>query len=233
MSAIRERPASSPAGISPFCPTILYSCPMVQQAVGLPVQGWPCAQPSPEPAWADPRGLVGPQQYRKEEGKEQSHHPFLWSFHEQFVIVWAHHGQNWQHQRLRYSQNKIKANSVPLTPRRTEIILSHCQPPQGSSCSPPDNPAGPPALWWRCEGAAGGKTTCIQSWRHSTSPSKQKSHWYAEGQLLAVLLLDYFQPQNTHSAFRKGEEGGGLPIAPWQGRLCFPSAPAALRQAIN
>lgn len=117
------------------------------------MQGWPCAQPSPEPTWADSWGLAGLQQQRRREGAYLGARSWLCCFNKHFVAVQVQHGHNQQHWRLSYGQikKKKKANSVPLNPRRTESILSLCQPPQGSSCSPPGSPAGPLSLRWELQ----------------------------------------------------------------------------------
>lgn len=177
---------------------------------------------------------MGPQQCRRGEGKERSHHPLLCSFPKPLVAVRAHHGQNWQHQRLSYSQTKIKANSVPLTPRRTEIIVSHHQPPRGSSCSPPDSPAGPPALRWELQRGCWRKGNLSPTPGDNLSPFPSRNPTDMQTVRCSLSFSKSISSlKSTHSAFREGEEDGGLPTALWQGRLYFPSAPAALRQAIN
>lgn len=70
---------------------------------------------------------------------------------QQCVAVQVQHRHNQQHWRISCSQmrkKKKKAISGPLSPRRTGVLLSLCQPSRGSSCSPPGNPAGPPSLRW-------------------------------------------------------------------------------------
>lgn len=150
MSATRQMPASSPAFLPP-APSPLIFAPQCSRQQGCPSRAGPVHSPvqsQPEHTREDLWGLWGSSRVGEEKARTKVPVP---SFHKVLVAVWAHHGQNWQHQRISYGITKIKANSVPLTPRRTEIPLSHCQLPRGSSCSPPDSPAAPSALRWELQ----------------------------------------------------------------------------------
>lgn len=145
MSATRQMPASSPVGIFPSCPTTFYSCPTVQQ--DCPCRAVPVHSPVQSQPEQSPGGLGGCSSVGKGKAQNEATVPSC----EAFISNWwlcGHTKAELAAPEAQLHQTKIKANSLPLAPRRTEIILSHHQPPQGSSCSPPDSPAGLPGLQW-------------------------------------------------------------------------------------
>lgn len=169
-------------------------------AAGLPIQAGPVqSQPEQIPE------LVGLQQCRKEEGKEQSHHPCC----EPFISNW------WLCEHTRGRTGSTRGSATAKLKYRQVLFLespgelkSYCL--HRGAPAPLQTVLLVPQPWdGSCGGAAGGKATCTTP--GGTLPlfaSRNPTHMQR-----VELLLEYFQPQNTHSAFRKGEEDGGLPAA--------------------
>lgn len=208
-SATRQMPASSPAGISPFCPTISYSCPTISYSCptvqqGCPSRAGPVHNPVQSQSEHTPE-LMGLQQCRKEEGKEQSHHPCC----APFISNW------WLCEHTRGRTGSTRGSATAKLKYRQVLFLE--SPGELKSCCLHRGAPAPlqtvllvPQPWdGSCGGAAGGKATCTTP--GDTLPlfaSRNPTHMQR-----VELLLEYFQPQNTHSAFRKGEEDGVLPAA--------------------